>query len=139
MTEIKPLNWTPKAGVGYSVVRRADGGMTLIFTDLSDATVADWRDFAFEHLFGSDRLTRNLYDLRRVAEIPEKAIKAAVEVNNDPSTRNLRVGVLVASEAVREAIIKVAAGAVGSGAAIRIFTSQEEVETWLTKPLDQIV
>lgn len=64
MTEIKPLHWQPKAGIGYSVTRRADGGMNLTFTDLSEATLADWREFAYEHLLGSDRLTRNLYDLR---------------------------------------------------------------------------
>ena len=38
MTESKPLNWTA-ADVGYSVIRRGDGGMTLTFTDLSDATL----------------------------------------------------------------------------------------------------
>ncbi len=138
MSETKPLNWTPKAGVGYTVTRRADGGLTLTFTDLSDATLADWREFALEHLFDSDRLTRNLYDLRAVREIPEKAIKMAVEVNSDPSTRNLRVAVLVANEETRESIIKIAAGATGSGAAIRIFTSLEDAEAWLTKPLDQM-
>ena len=139
MTELKPLNWSPKPGVGYSVARRADGGMNLTFTDLSDATIADWREFAFEHLMGSDRLTRNLYDLRDVKEIPEHAIKLAVEVNSDPSTRNLRVAVLVASESARDAILTVAAGSVGSGAAIRIFTSMAEAEGWLMKSMEQIV
>lgn len=139
MTELKPLNWTRKPGVGYSVARRADGGMNLTFTDLSDATLADWREFAFEHLLGSDRLTRNLYDLREVQDIPEKAIKMAVEVNSDPSTRNLRVAVLVATEEARQAILNVAAGAVGSGAAIRVFTSMAEAEAWLMKPMEQII
>jgi hypothetical protein len=101
--------------------------------------MADWREFAFEHLMGSDRLTRNLYDLRDVSDISEKAIKMAVEVNSDPSTRNLRVAVLVASESAREAILNVAAGAVGSGAAIRIFTRLVEAEAWLAKSMDQIV
>src|ERR671913_2139000 len=91
MNEIKPLNWTPKPGVGLSVVRRDDGGMTLTFTDLSDATLNEWRDFAMEHLLGVDRRTRNLYDIRAVKEIPEKAIRAAVEANSDPSARNIRV------------------------------------------------
>ena len=59
MTEIKPLNWTPKPGVGLSVVRRGDGGMTLTFTDLSDATIDDWREFALEHLLGLSGRTRN--------------------------------------------------------------------------------
>jgi hypothetical protein len=139
MEENKPLNWTPKPGVGYSVTRRPDGGMTLTFTDLTDKTLADWREFAFAHLLDSDRLTRNLYDLRQVRDIPEKAIKTAVEVNSDPSTRNLRVGVLVADENVRAAITKIASGVAGGGAAIRIFTSMEEAEAWLNKPLDQII
>jgi hypothetical protein len=139
MDELKPLNWKHKPGVGYTVARRADGGMNLNFTDLSEATLADWREFAIEHLMGSDRLTRNLYDLRDVQHISEKAIKLAVEVNSDPSTRNLRVAVLVASESARESIMNVAAGAVGSGAAIRIFTSMAEAEAWLMKSMEQIV
>ena len=139
MEELKPLNWTRKPGIGYTVARRADGGMNLTFTDLSDATIADWREFAFEHLMDSDRLTRNLYDLRDVLEIPDKAIKLAVEVNSDPSTRNLRVAVLVGSENVRKAILNVAAGAVGSGAAIRVFTSLVDAEAWLYKSTEQIV
>src|SRR5260221_13964665 len=91
MTEVKPLNWTPKPGVGLAVVRRGDGGMTLTFTDLSDVTLNDWHQFAMDHLLGVDRRTRNLYDLRAVKEIPEKAIRAAVDANSDPSARNIRV------------------------------------------------
>jgi hypothetical protein len=139
MSDSKPLMWTPKAGIGYVVTRRPDGGMTLTFSDLSEATISDWREFAFEHLMGSDRLTRNLYDLRKVKEIPEKAIKMAVEVNNDPSTRNVRAAVVVASEQVKESILKVAASAAGSGAAVKIFSTLEEAETWLSKPLDQMI
>jgi hypothetical protein len=139
MSDSKPLLWTPKAGVGYIVTRRLDGGMTLIFSDLSEATISDWHEFAFEHLMGSDRLTRNLYDLRKVKEIPEKAIRMAVEVNNDPSTRNIRVAVIVASQQVKEAIMKVAASVTGTGAAMRIFTVLEEAEAWLSKPLDQML
>lgn len=138
MIEIKPLNWQPKPGIGYTVARRADGGMNLTFTDLSETTLNDWREFAFEHLLGCDRLTRNLYDLRSVPHIPEKAIKLAIEVNNDPATRNLRVAVLVANEATRQAILNIAAGAIGSGAAIRVFTSMDDAEAWLMKPLEQI-
>jgi hypothetical protein len=139
MSDSKPLMWTPKPGIGYVVTRRPDGGMTLTFSDLSDATISDWREFAFEHLMDSDRLTRNLYDLRQVKEIPEKAIKMAVEVNNDPSTRNVRAAVVVASEQVKESILKVAASATGTGAAVKIFATLEEAETWLSKPLDQMV
>jgi hypothetical protein len=139
MDELRPLNWKPRPGIGYTVARRADGGMNLTFTDLSDATMADWREFSFAHLVDSDRLTRNLYDLRDVSQITEKAIRLAVEVNSDPSTRNLRVAVLVASDSAREAILNVAAGAVGSGAVIRIFTKLVDAETWLYKSTEQIV
>ncbi len=138
MTELKPLNWTPAPGIGYSVARRADGGMQLTFTDLSDATLQHWRDFALSHLLDSDRLTRNLYDLREVQDIPEKAVRLAVEVNNDPATRNLRVAVVVASEAVRQKVIEIAALTPGSGAAVRVFSSMSEAEAWLARPLDQI-
>jgi hypothetical protein len=123
MTESKPLNWTPTAGVGYSVIRRGDGGMTLTFTDLSEATLAHWHEFALEHLLGSDRRTRNLYDLRAVKEIPEKAIRMAV----------------VANQSLVDNIISIAAmAAAESAAAMKIFTDINEAEAWLARPLDQI-
>jgi len=139
MNEIKPLNWTPRPGVGFTVVRRDDGGMTLTFTDLSDATLNDWRAFAMEHLLGVDRRTRNLYDLRAVREIPEKAIRMAVEANSDPSARNIRVAVVVADEKVAGAIREVAALALpGTASAMKLFTDINEAEAWLARPLDQI-
>ena len=139
MNEIKPLNWTPKPGIGFTVVRRPDGGMTLTFTDLSDATLNDWRTFAMDHLLGMDRRTRNLYDLRAVKEIPEKAIRAAVEANSDPSARNIRVAVVVANEEVANAIRQVAALALPeTAAAMKLFTDIDEAEAWLARPLDQI-
>src|ERR671918_1416523 len=109
MNQIKPLNWTPKPGVGLTVVRREDGGMTLTFTDLSDATLKEWREFAMEHLLGVDRRTRNLYDIRAVKEIPEKAIRMAVEANSDPSARNIRVAGFVSDKKIAEAICNGAA------------------------------
>ncbi|MFZ5857804.1 MAG: hypothetical protein ACOYZ6_13310 [Chloroflexota bacterium] len=139
MTEPKPLNWTPAPGVGLSVVRRGDGGMTLTFTDLSDATIKAWHEFALEHLLGSDRRTRNLYDLRAVKDIPEKAIRAAVEANSDPSARNIRLAVVVADTKVADAIRTVAALALPeAAAAMKIFTDINEAEAWLGRPLDQI-
>ena len=123
MTEIKPLNWAPAPGIGYTVVRRGDGGMTLTFTDLSDATLAHWRAFALEHLMGADRRTRNLYDLRQVKEIPEKAIHTAIEVNSDPAARNIRVAVVVASEKVANGIRDMYYQSLPeTSAAIKIFT-----------------
>lgn len=139
MTEPKPLNWTSEPGIGYSVIRRGDGGMTLTFTDLSDVTLAHWHQFALDHLLGADRRTRNLYDLRAVQEIPEKAIRMAVDANSDPSARNIRVAVVVASEAVADGIRKVAALAeTESASAMKIFADINEAEAWLARPLDQI-
>ena len=139
MTEIKPLNWTQKPGVGFTVVRREDGGMNLTFTDLSDSTLNDWRNFALDHLLGADRRTRNLYDLRAVKEIPEKAIRAAVEANSDPSARNIRVAVVVADDKVAEGVRNVAALALaGSASAMKIFSDIDEAESWLARSLDQI-
>ena len=113
--------------------------MTLTFTDLSDATLNEWRDFAMEHLLGVDRRTRNLYDLRAVREIPEKAIRMAVEANSDPSARNIRVAVVIADETITEAIRDVAALALpASASAMKIFADLDEAEAWLARPLDQI-
>ena len=139
MDQIKPLNWTQKPDVGFTVVRREDGGMNLTFTDLSDSTLNDWRNFALDHLLGSDRRTRNLYDLRAVKEIPEKAIRAAVEANSDPSARNIRVAVVVADDKVAEGVRNVAALALaGSASAMKIFSDIDEAESWLSRSLDQI-
>lgn len=139
MTQPKPLHWNPAEGIGYSVVRRDDGGMNLTFTDLSDETINHWREFAMEHLLGADRRTRNLYDLRAVKEIPERAIRMAVEANSDPSARNIRVAVVVADEKVAQAIRSVAALALaGTASALKLFTDIDEAEAWLSRPLDQI-
>jgi hypothetical protein len=139
MNQIKPLNWTPKPGVGLTVVRRGDGGMTLTFTDLSDETLNEWREFAMEHLLGVDRRTRNLYDIRAVKEIPEKAVRMAVEANSDPAARHIRVAVVVADEKVARSIRDVAALALPETAsAMKIFSDINEAEAWLGRPLDQI-
>ena len=139
MTESKPLNWTPATNVGYSVIRRGDGGMTLTFTDLSDATLAHWHEFALEHLLGADRRTRNLYDIRAVKDISEKAIRMAVDANSDPSARNIRVAVVVADESVTDVIRSVAAESLPEAASsMKIFSDINEAEAWLARPLDQI-
>lgn len=138
MTELKPLNWQPKPGVGMNVVRRGDGGLTLTFTDLSDTTLADWHEFAVDHLLGSDQRVRNLYDLRQVQEIPEKAVRMAVELNTDPGTRNIRMAVIVSSDKVKSAIEEIAALSGGDSAYIRLFTDINDAEAWLGRPLDHI-
>jgi hypothetical protein len=139
MSEIKPLNFQPAAGIGYTVVRRHDGGMALTFTDLSDATIQHWHDFALEHLLGADRLTRNLYDLRQVGDIPEKAVRTAIEVNSDPAARFIRLAVVVANQNVSDAMRKIYyAVNPETSAAIKVFTDMDAAEAWLSRPLDQM-
>jgi len=139
MAEPKPLFWKPDPGIGYSVFRRPDGGMVITFTDLSDATIKHWHDFALEHLLRSDRLTRNMYDLRQVNEIPEKAIHTAIEVNNDPAARNIRLAVVVGNEALKNAIREIYYSvSPETSAAIKIFTNMDEADAWLSRPLDQL-
>ena len=71
MSDQKPLYFTPDPSVGFTVERREDGGMNLKFKDVTHETLEQWHEFAEEHLLGSDRLVRNLYDLRQVEHISE--------------------------------------------------------------------
>ncbi len=137
-SQVKPLHWEPVPGIGYSVARRADGGMQLTFTDASHTTLSHWRDFAMQHLEDSNQLTRNLYDLRQVKEITQEAVLFAVEANSDPSTRNIRLAVVVANEKVRAGILEIAALSTspGGGSNLKLFTDLSEAETWLSLPLD---
>ena len=139
MTALKPLNWNPAPGIGYTVCRRLDGGMTLTFSHLSDATIAHWREFALEHLLSLDGLTRNLYDLRAIRAIPEKAIHAAIEVNSDPSARNIRLAVVVEGEPLANSVREIYYAVLPeTSAAIKIFTSLDAAEAWLARPLDRL-
>lgn len=133
--EIKPLYWSPEAGIGYTVTRRQDGGMNLMFTDVSLVTLSHWREFALSHLLDSDRLTRNLYDLRLIDSLPPEAIEYAVEVNNDPSVRNIRLAVLVSNERVQEAVEEISALTTPGGVEMGIFYEEAEAEAWLDRPL----
>ncbi|MFQ5616038.1 MAG: hypothetical protein ACE5GO_06225 [Anaerolineales bacterium] len=139
-TEIKPLYWDPQSAIGYTVIRRPDGGMHLTFTNVSQETLLHWREFALKHLYDSDRLTRNMYDLRQVEEITTEAVHAAVEANSDPSARNIRLAVVVASEQVRTAIEEIAAQTVlpGGGVNLKLFTNMNEAEEWLSRPLESM-
>jgi hypothetical protein len=137
--EIKPLNWNADSDIGYTVERRSDGGMQYTFMDVSHATLEHWRRFSMDHLIESDRLTRNLYDLRQIEELPEEAIIYALEVSNDPAARNIRLAVVLANEQVRESVEKIAALTPPGGLRIGIFTSMDEAETWLIRPLTQVV
>ena len=139
MTDQKPLNFTPAPDVGFTAERRADGGMNLTFTEINAKTLDAWHRFSEEHLLGSDRLVRNRYDLRRVERISERAVQMAVELNSDPSTRNIRLAVVVASEDVRAAIQKIADLTPVGGARMAIFVNLDEAEAWLNRPIESMV
>jgi hypothetical protein len=132
---VKPLNWVADPDIGYTVVRRPDGGMHFTFTNLDHATVEHWRAFAEQHLLDSDRLTRNLYDLRQLKHIPDEAIQIALEVNSDPSTRNIRLAVVVSSEIVRKAVQRIEDLTVPSGLEMAVFDDLTQAEAWLDRPL----
>jgi hypothetical protein len=137
--DFKPLNWKPEPGIGYTVTRRPDGGMSYTFTDVSRSTLEHWREFALQHLYDSDRLTRNLYDLRQVRSISAEAIDMAVEANSDPAARHIRVAVVVEGDAARVAIQQVADLTAGGGVELGIFTDLPEAEAWLDRPLTTLV
>jgi hypothetical protein len=136
--EVKPLNWSPDPDVGYSVSRRLDGGMNVRFTRLTQATLKHWREFALQHLLDSDRLTRNLYDLREIDYIPEEAVAYAVEVNNDPAVRNIHLAVVTASDQVTQAMHEITALTTG-GVEMAVFKDVESAEAWLNRPLTLVV
>ncbi len=137
--ENKPLKWNPDPNIGYTVHRREDGGMHFTFTDLSLKTLKHWHEFALEHLYDSDRLTRNLYDLRQVEDVTEEAARFAIEANSDPAARNIRLAVLVANEKVRQAILDISAMTAPGGVEMGVFTDMEVAEAWLNRPLTTFI
>ena len=139
MVDQKPLYFKSDPSVGFTAERREDGGMNLIFKDVTHDTLAHWHRFAEDHLLGSDRLVRNLYDLSQVERISEEAIQVAVELNSDPSTRNIRLAVVVANEEVRSAIQKVSDLSAGAGTRMGIFTDINEAEEWLARPMESMI
>jgi len=139
MTDPKPLYFTPNSNVGFTAERRDDGGMNLTFTDINSETLNHWHNFAEEHLIGSDRLVRNLYDLRQVEHLSERAIHVAVELNSDPSTRNIRLAVVVKDDTVKNAIQKISDLTPVGGARMGIFTSVSLAEEWLSRPMESMV
>ena len=138
-SDVKPLNWSPDPDVGYTVSRRPDGGMNIRFSALTPATLKHWREFALQHLMDSDRLTRNLYDLRQLDELPEEAVQYAVEVNTDPSVRNIRLAVVATNENVIQSLRKIAALTTPGGVEMGLFSNIDEAETWLNRPLTILV
>ena len=139
MTDQKPLYFKPDPSVGFTAERREDGGMNLVFKDVTHETLGHWHNFAEEHLLGSDRLVRNLYDLRQVEHLSNEAIQVAIELNSDPSTRNIRLAVVVANDDVRSAIQKVSDLSAIGGSRMAIFTDLNEAEEWLNRPMESMV
>jgi hypothetical protein len=136
---IKPLNWRPDPSIGYTVVRRPDGGMHFTFTHIDHETIEHWRKFSSEHLLDSDRLTRNLYDIRQIVNIPEEAKRVVLELISDPSTRNIRLAVVVSNDDMRQSIQKIEDLNTPSGLELKIFTTIDEAEAWLDRPLTLLV
>ena len=137
--EPKPLKDAPGPDAGFSALRRPDGGMHIVFKDVSHPTLLRWREFALAHLENSDRLTTNLYDLRQIEDLPREAIEFALEVNNDPSVRNIRLAVVVINEKMRQALQEIDALSAGYGVEMKIFTMVPEAEEWLSRPLTLLV
>jgi hypothetical protein len=137
-SEQKPLNWSPDPSIGYTVSRRPDGGMNVRFTDVKPATVKHWREFAVQHLLDSDQLTRNLYDLRAIDYLPPEAVAYALEVNTDPSVRNIHLAVVVGNDQVAQVVHEIAALSTG-GVEMAIFRDVESAEAWLSHPLTKVL
>lgn len=139
MTEPKPLYFKSDPSIGFTVERRPDGGMNVTFADINSETLGHWQKFAEEHLIGSDRLVRNLYDLRQLDHLSERAIQMAVALNSDPSTRHIRLAVVVKNPEVKVAIQKIADLTPSGGARMAIFTDLDSAEAWLNRPMESMV
>jgi hypothetical protein len=135
----KPLNWTPPDDprIGYSVMRRPDGGLQVTFTNVSHETLLHWRQFALGHLHTAEGMNRNLYDLRQVHALPEEALRLAIEANSDPAARTVRLAILISDEGIANRLQQIAA--LSMGAEIRLFTDETEAETWLARPFSPIL
>ena len=84
-------------------------------------------------------MTRNLYDLHQIEKLPEEAIQYAVEVNNDPSVRNIRLAVVVSNDDVQNSVKKIQALTSPGGVEMAAFTDIAKAEEWLQRPLTMIV
>ena len=139
MSASKPFDYPPPADprIGYTVTRRPDGGMHYVFTKADLPTLQHWREFALRHLQTADHNTRNLYDLRLIAEMTEAARQFALEVASDPAARNVRTAVVVASPAVAEALDEIMV--LYERVNLRLFTSLAEAEDWLAQPFSRLL
>lgn len=137
---LKPLKLIPAPEWGFTAQRRPDGGLHITFNkEINHDTLVHWREFAIAHLEDSDRLTTNLYDLRSINDLSDAAIRYAVEVNQDPSVRNIRLAVVVSNDRMHQAIQEIDALSAGYGVELGIFTSLAEADAWLARPLTKVV
>lgn len=111
--------------------------MHFTFTDVSHETLVHWREFALRHLAGAEGMNRNLYDLRQVRELPDEAIRLAVEANSDPAARSVRIALLVADEGMVSRLQEIAA--LSLGADMRLFSDPELAEAWLSRPFSPVL
>jgi len=72
-------------------------------------------------------------------KISDRAIKIAIELNSDPTTRNIRLAVVVANDEVRTAIQTIADQTPAAGARMMIFDDLNEAEDWLNRPIEQMI
>jgi hypothetical protein len=138
MTDQKPLYFSPDPQIGFTAERRSDGGMNLTFADINSDTLGHWQKFAEEHLIGSDSLVRNRYDLSELDHLSDRAVQMAVALNSDPSTRNIRLAVVVGNDQVKGAIQKVADLTPAGGVRMEVFEDLDEAEKWLSRPLESM-
>ena len=139
MPDLKPFIVPPPdhPGIGYAVTRRPDGGMHYVFTKTDHPTLEHWREFALRHLQTADHNTRNLYDLRQLAEISEEALRLAREVADDPAARNVRTAVVVVSPQVRAVLEEITT--LSERVSLRVFTDLAEAEAWLAQPFSRLL
>lgn len=135
----KPFNASPPTdpAIGYTVTRRADGGMHYIFTKSDLPTVKHWREFATQHLLAADHNTRNLYDLRPLPTLSPEALHAALEMANDPAARNVRTAIVVSGPAV--AVMLKDITVLSERGNLRLFTEIDEAEAWLAQPFSRLL
>jgi hypothetical protein len=62
-----------------------------------------------------------------------------VEVNNDPSVRNIRLAVVVSNDQVYQSVEEIEALSTPGGVEMGIFMDLDEAEAWLARPLTFVV
>jgi hypothetical protein len=111
--------------------------MHYVFTKADLPTLQHWREFALRHLQTADHNTRNLYDIRLIADLSEAARQFALEVANDPAARNVRTAVVVASPEVAQVLDEIMV--LSERVNLRLFTTLADAEDWLAQPFSRLL